>query len=146
MSAHLKLKTRVTTAVVVLANVLGNFFMSLGMKRHGALPGSAAWEYIRVLFDPLVALGVSLLVVWLLSRMALLSWADLSYVLPVTAAGYVLSAVAGKVFLGEIVTPVRWCGTLLIVGGVVLVGTTKARTTSEPKREAPLVGAGREQP
>ena len=31
--------------------------------------------------------------------MALLSWADLSYVLPVTAIGYVLVALVGRVFL-----------------------------------------------
>jgi drug/metabolite transporter (DMT)-like permease len=33
--------------------------------------------------------------------MTLMSWADLSYILPITAVGYVLSAVAGKVFLDE---------------------------------------------
>ena len=32
-----------------------------------------------------------------LSRMALLSWADLSYVLPVTSVGYVLVALIGKI-------------------------------------------------
>src|ERR1017187_1699857 len=35
-------------------------------------------DYITVLFRPYVTLGVLLLVLWLLSRMALLSWADLS--------------------------------------------------------------------
>ena len=32
--------------------------------------------------------------------MALLSWADLTYVLPVTALGYVLTVLAGQVLLG----------------------------------------------
>ena len=58
----------------------------------------------------------------MLSKMLLLSWADLSYVLPVTAFGYVLNALLGRLFLGENVTPARWAGTLLIMGGVVLVG------------------------
>ena len=53
-------------------------------------------DYITVLFRPWVALGVLLLILWLLSRMALLSWADLSYVLPVTSIGYVLVALAGQ--------------------------------------------------
>ena len=53
--------------------------------------------YITVLFQPWVALGVSLLILWMLSRMALLSWADLSYVLPVTSIGYVLVALAGRI-------------------------------------------------
>ena len=52
--------------------------------------------YIQALFDPWVAVGVALLILWLLSRMTLLSWADLSYVLPVTSIGYVLTALAGQ--------------------------------------------------
>ena len=50
--------------------------------------------YIAALFRPWVALGVLLLILWLLSRMTLLSWADLSYVLPVTSVGYVAAQVA----------------------------------------------------
>ena len=53
-------------------------------------------DYITALFQPWVALGVVLLILWMLSRMALLSWADLSYVLPVTSIGYVLVALAGQ--------------------------------------------------
>ena len=76
------------------------------MKR--GLPESAQLstplEYIGALFQPWVALGVVLLILWQLSRMALLSWADLSYVLPVTSVGYVLVALIGKVMLNEAIT------------------------------------------
>ena len=65
--------------------------------RHAAPSCRRPLDYITVLFRPWVALGVLLLILWLLSRMALLSWADLSYVLPVTSIGYVLVALAGKV-------------------------------------------------
>ncbi len=93
------------------------------------------------MLDPLVALGIALLILWLLSRMALLSWADLSYVLPVTAAGYVLNVAAGRVFLGEHVSLARWAGALLIVAGVALVSSTSIRTTApveDEKLEASL--------
>lgn len=96
--------------------------------------GSSALEYIEVLFNPWVALGVALLILWLLSRMALLSWADLSYVLPVTSIGYVLAAVMGRLFLDEQVTPWRWLGTLFIGGGIALVGSTSIRTTTSGER------------
>ena len=131
---RLLLKTRVLTVIVILANVLGNFAMSWGLKRHGAALGDSALDYLRVFLNPWVLAGVSLLIVWLLARMALLSWADLSYVLPVTSIGYVLNAVMGKVFLAERVTAPRWFGTLLIVAGVALVGATSVRTTAEPER------------
>ncbi len=79
-------------------------------------------------------LGTTLLILWLLSRMTLLGWADLSYVLPVTSIGYVLSAVLGKVFFGEQVTWQRWLGTVFIVIGIIFVGLTAANTTRNGSR------------
>jgi uncharacterized membrane protein len=64
------------------------------------------------------------LIVWLLSHMALLSWADLSYVLPVTSIGYVMTALAGRLFLHEDISRWRWAGIGLIVLGVMLVART----------------------
>ena len=70
-----------------------------------------------------------MLILWMLSRLTLLSWADLSFVLPVTSLGYVLAALMGKLFLAEEVSWPRWAGTLLIVAGIALVGATYPRTT-----------------
>ncbi len=85
-------------------------------------------DYIRAMLNPFVALGIVLLIAWLLTRMALLSWADLSFVVPITSAGYVLSAVLGVWFLAEVVSPIHWMGTLLIFAGTALVGSTKPDT------------------
>jgi len=116
-------------SIVILANALGNFSMKCGIDRYGARLGASVWTYLRVLFEPWVALGIGLLILWLLARMALLSLADLSYVLPVTSVGYALNAVLARVFLGEHMSAARWVGTLVIVAGVALVGSTSARTT-----------------
>lgn len=109
-------KARLLTLIVILSNVAGNLLLSLGLKSPAGV------------LSPLVALGVSLLILWTLSRMTLMSWADLSYILPVTAIGYVLSALAGKIFLAEHISLLRWGGTLLIVAGIALVGRTQAET------------------
>jgi drug/metabolite transporter (DMT)-like permease len=45
----------------------------------------------------------------------------------------VLTALVGKFFLAEEVSPQRWLGTLLIVAGVALVGRTNPNTA---RREA----------
>jgi len=87
VTAHLRLKTRILTVVVILANVFGNFLMGWGLKHRDGTLGASLLEYIAVLLNPWVAAGVLLLILWLLARMALLSWADLSYVLPVTSIG-----------------------------------------------------------
>ncbi len=106
------------------------------MRSVGALLTLSPLPYVQALFNPWVAVGVSLLIVWLLSHMALLSWADLSYVLPVTSIAYVLAAVVGRLFLHEQVSFVRWAGISLIMLGVILVGRTSPRTTlSQPAAE-----------
>ena len=132
----LQLKTRIFTAIVVLTNVLGNSFLSRGMQSVGELLSLSPLPYIRALFNPWVAVGVSLLIVWLLSHMALLSWADLSYVLPMTSIAYVLVALVGRFLLHEQVSPARWVGVTLIMAGVTLVGHTAPRTHAAHKQRA----------
>ena len=127
-------KTIVLTVVVVLSNVMGNFSLSRGMRGTSSATFDSPLGYIQPLFNPWVIAGVCLLILWMLSQMALLSLADLSYVLPVTSIGYVLAVVAGRLFLQEQISTARWIGSLLIVGGVALVGRTAHRTTAEPVR------------
>jgi uncharacterized membrane protein len=132
---RIDLKTKLLTLFVVCTNVLGNFSMSWGMKHRSIELGISPLAYIRLIFTPWVLLGTALLILWLLSRMTLLGWADLSYVLPMTSIAYVLSAVLGKVFFGEQVTWQRWLGTGFIVIGIICVGLTAANTTrQEPAR------------
>jgi drug/metabolite transporter (DMT)-like permease len=121
-------KTRLFTAIVVVSNVAGNSALTHGMKQLGDI-GNSPLALIAALFHPWVALGVALLILWTLTHMALLSWADLSYVLPVTAIGYVLTALSGEFLLGETVSPSHWAGIFLITAGVTLVGMTAPATT-----------------
>ncbi len=123
------LKTRVFTLIVIVANVLGDSFLRMGMRQVGPIVSASPVAYFMAFLNPWVAVGVALLVLWMLSHMALLSWADLSYVLPVTSIGYALVALVGNVFLNEAVSLTRWAGIALIVGGVILVGRTEFNTT-----------------
>jgi len=129
--ARLRLKTWACAPLVILSGVFGNYFMKRGMPPALAFP----FGYVTVLFRPYVALGVLLLILWLLSRMALLSWADLSYVVPVTSVGYALTALAGQLFLHENVDWKRWTGIAMIVAGVTLVGGFSAPRTFEAETE-----------
>jgi len=128
-TSRLRWKTWVCAVIVVLSNVFGNFFMKRGIPG----PLESPLDYITVLFRPYVALGVGLMILWTLSRMALLSWADLSYVLPVTAIGYALVAVVGHILLGEQIPERRWAGIALIMAGVALVGGGSPQTA--PRRD-----------
>jgi hypothetical protein len=53
------------------------------------------------IFTAWVGFGVTFYALWMFSQLAVLSWADLSYVLPITSIGYALAAFAGWLFLGD---------------------------------------------
>jgi drug/metabolite transporter (DMT)-like permease len=53
--------------------------------------------------------------------MKLLSVADLSFAVPITAASIVFETVLAKLVLGESVTRLRWAGALCVASGVALL-------------------------
>ncbi len=128
-----KLKTRILLAIVILTSALGNVALSKGMKQLGDISHLPPWEMLArsfgALANPWVAAGVVLLATFFVSYLTVLSWADLSYVLPATAPSYLLLAALSAWLLDERVTAWRWLGIVLIVLGVVLVGRTEERTT-----------------
>jgi drug/metabolite transporter (DMT)-like permease len=53
--------------------------------------------------------------------LALLSWADVSFVVPATALNYVVGAAGSMIFLREQVDRTRWAGVLLVCVGVAFI-------------------------
>ena len=128
-------KTVVVCIVVVGTNVVGNYALARGLRRIGVIDTWSPLPYIRAFFQLWVGIGVAFMVTWLIARLTLLSWADLSYVLLVTSFSYVLTAVAGAVGLNETVTWIHWMGIGLITMGVALVVRTSPQTTENPEPE-----------
>ncbi len=126
------LKTKICLAIVIIANALGNVVLRRGMQQVGSIatydPLRLILSSFRALSNPFVAAGVTLLVIFFVAHMIVLSWADLSYVLPMTSVGYILVTVLGWWLLDEAVRPARWLGIAVITAGVVLVGRTAAAT------------------
>jgi len=73
----------------------------------------------------------------MICQLSLLSWADLTYVLPVTSVSYILLAVLAVFALKEHVSALRWAGVGLIVSGVTIVGRTRPSTAPEDHEELP---------
>ncbi len=123
--------------LVLLLRPFGNLSLAYGMHHIATVLSISPIPYLWAMLNPFVALGILLLIASLLVRMALLSVADLSYVLPLTASGYVISSVLGWLFLKEDVSPAHWLGTLLVFAGAGFVGSTNADTTDVtfPDRE-----------
>jgi drug/metabolite transporter (DMT)-like permease len=81
-------------------------------------------------------LGIICLAGFFYSYLTALSWADLTYVLPATAFGYVVTAFLSRFFLHEAVSPWRWAGVLLITCGVGLVA--RGPSLTERRKEPSL--------
>ena len=135
------LKTRIFTAIVVLSNVLGNFSLSLGHAPAWAACCRSRPGLHCGAVQSLGGAGRLAADLWLLSQMALLSWADLSYVLPVTSVGYVLVALAAGFSCMSRSRLARWAGIALIMAGVMLVSRTAPQ---QPRNRARPQGPGDE--
>jgi uncharacterized membrane protein len=114
-------------SLVILLNTLGNLTLTWGLRHVAERLGANPLDYMRAMLNPFVTAGISMLILWLLTRMALMSWADLSFLLPVTAIGYVLNEVLAHSVLHEQISRQRWVGTALIFAGALLVGSTTPR-------------------
>ncbi len=115
--------------LVILLKPFSNLALAWGMRHFPEALSVHPLSYLRAMVDPLVATGIGLQILWLLLRMSLFSVADLSFVLPVTAIGYVITTLLGRLVLHEHVSWERWLGTVLISLGTVFVVSTPENTT-----------------
>jgi len=123
------IRTYLLLLLFLALRAFGNLCLAWGTKHLPEKLAADPLVYLRSMMDPFVALGIAMLIVALLARLALLSVADLSFVLPVTSAGYVISTLLGRIFLHEPVSISRWAGAILISLGAALVVSTPEKTT-----------------
>ena len=126
--------------VMIIANPVGNVLLRTGMKHVGALsiwpPAQLLHSGLAVFATPAIWLGIAALILFFVSNMLVLSWADYSFVMPTSALGYGVTALLGYFVLREAVSPLEWTGIAVICLGVFVVSHTAPRTTShEPERQ-----------
>ena len=137
------MKTAVVLITAIVAQALGDVFLTKGMKAIESLESGAASDSVsqvihiglQAIQSPMVWFGTLLLIVFFALFSAALSWADLSFVLPATAFGYVLNVAAGSYFLGESVSNRRWIGAAIITLGVLFVSRSGERTVETQPEE-----------
>jgi drug/metabolite transporter (DMT)-like permease len=122
------MKTAVVLIAAIVAQAAGNVYLTRGIRTLNA-GGDAALlrTFTEAVTSPALLAGTALLIVFFVLYSAALSWADLSFVLPATAFGYVLNVAAGYYFLNELVTRERWAGAAVITLGVVFVSRSGDR-------------------
>jgi len=122
------LKTFLLVLVAVVLGGAGHVMLAKGMRPIGDLTeaptGRLGAMVARAVSSPWVLVGVALQASFFFLYLALLSRADVSQVLPMTALDYIVVALLAQWALGEGVTAVRWAGIGLITTGVFLVSRT----------------------
>ena len=128
-------------AVVALCAPLGDTCLSRGMTAMSSITLAHPVALLASVFTPWIALGIALLICFFASYLTALSWADLTFVLPATALGYVIVALLARFWLHEPISLERWTGIVLITMGVSFVAQGPSRTERPPQIEA---AAGKE--
>ena len=124
---------------IACCNGTGDVMLKRGMDDLGQI-SMGHWSHIFSAFvNPWIILGIACLTGFFYSYLTALSWADLTYVLPATALGYVVTAVWSQYFLHEHISLWRWSGVLLITCGVGLVARGPSRTEHPVAEVAPAI-------
>ena len=111
--------------IIVLATVIADILQSIEMKRHGEVedfrPGQLGRTLTGFMQRLYLVVAVLFMAVSFFAFMKLLTFADLSFAVPVTAATFVLETVAARLLLKERVDARRWAGVCLVACGVALL-------------------------
>lgn len=145
------MKTAAVLIIAIVAQAVGDVCLTKGMKAIVAAETSSGGFSesfsqvmqiaLQAIQSPMVWGGTLMLIVFFVLFAAALSWADLSFVLPATAFGYVLNVAAGYYFLGESVSTRRWAGAVIITLGVLFVSRSGDRESNVPGDELQAAGA-----
>lgn len=121
------MKTFLLFCSLIGGSSLGEILSAKGMQQIGdvsfrpRLLAGAIWRMIR---NSYLIAGVVCMAVSFFSFISLLSYADLSFVVPLTAVSYITNTLGARFFLGERISKERWLGTLLVAFGVALVSVS----------------------
>ncbi len=121
--------------LVAISAPLGDSCLSRGMAAMPAITLAHPGSLIAAVFTPWIAVGILLLIGFFASYLTALSWADLTFVLPATAFGYVIIALLAHFWLHETISLERWAGILLVTLGVGFVAQGPS-LTQHPAPEA----------
>jgi drug/metabolite transporter (DMT)-like permease len=110
---------------IVVAGTGGELCVSRAMKSMGEVhdfsPKSILSFVLRASRLPWMWLGVAMMSVGFFSLLAILSFQEVSFVVPVSALSYAAGAFGAKAFLGERISRHRWIGIAVVCIGVTIV-------------------------
>jgi ceramide glucosyltransferase len=126
------MKTFLLLFSLIACSSLGEVLSAKGMQKVGDIsfrPKALLKALGRMFRNPYLFGGVACLAISFFSFISLLSYADLSFVVPLTAIGYITNTVGARFFLKERISKARWAGTLLVAFGVAIISLDRRLET-----------------
>jgi undecaprenyl phosphate-alpha-L-ara4N flippase subunit ArnF len=112
-------------------SVLCVFVSELLLKRGAtdvAEPGSGfSWTGVNGLASPLVWWAILLIIASFISWLYVLRYVPLTIAFPLSRVVDILVPLGCWIFLGELISALRWCGIALVIIGLALVAKPLAR-------------------
>ncbi|HEY8460539.1 MAG TPA: bacteriohopanetetrol glucosamine biosynthesis glycosyltransferase HpnI [Blastocatellia bacterium] len=122
------MKTFLLLCSLVIGSSLGEILSAKGMRKVGDVsfrPKALIGSLGRMVRNPYLFAGVACLAVAFFSFISLISYADLSFIAPLTAVSYITNTLGARFLLKERISKGRWIGTLLVAAGVVVISLDK---------------------
>jgi len=111
--------------LIIVSGTGGELCVSRAMRTVGELhdfrPRAVFAFVLRGLRQPWMWAGVAMMAVGFFSLLAILTFREVSFVVPVSALSYAAGAFGARGFLGERISHNRWLGILVVSIGVTIV-------------------------
>ena len=112
-------------SLLVVSGTGGELCVSHAMKKIGEVDDFRPLALVKFILRALrvgwMWLGVAMMAVAFFSLLAMLSFENVSFVVPVTALSYAAGAVGATIFLRERINTQRWVGVAIVCVGVTIV-------------------------
>ena len=113
---------------IVVAGTAGELSVSRAMKGVGEVHDFRPTSILRFVLQsfrlPWMWVGIALMSLAFFSLLAILSFRQVSFVVPVSALSYAAGALGARAFLGERISRNRWIGIAMVCLGVTIVWWT----------------------
>jgi drug/metabolite transporter (DMT)-like permease len=111
--------------LIIVSGTGGELCVSRAMRSVGEVHDFRPKSILKFILQGLrltwMWIGVAMMALGFFSLLAILSFRDVSFVVPVSALSYAAGAFGARGFLGERISRIRWLGIAVVCVGVTIV-------------------------
>ena len=114
-------------ALSALCTTVSELFLKRGAVETAHISETWGWTGLTGLASPYVWVGIVFVICSFVTWLYVLRHLPLSVAFPASQVVHVTIPVSSWIVLGEMITPIRWCGIVLVLAGLALVARPVAK-------------------